>query len=336
MIESWSCGLRVLEDEPEAVGRGRAVGERVVHQLEDLAPVRDLRVGGQGLAARTASGTSAPSRRSDGWRFGPSESLTSGMIANVATGVEPRSAKLRRNDHQVVRVRATALSLSSCSTWVIFRKTLRLGWAGPRTARGGYAESREPTDLSPMWPCSLTWAPAEGDRTSWEALVDRFASMVLAVARKCGLSAADAADVSQTTWMRVGPTSRRYRAARARGRLARDHRPPRVAESAANVGAPDPDGPRRDHQSRCAAFRGRLESPARRAQRRALRDLHRPAAPLSVDPGFAGGRRRDELRGLGQIARHANRQHRPDAREMPRTFASTRFWIGSQHLRRRT
>ncbi len=49
----------------------------------------------------------------------------------------------------------------------------------------------------------LVMRAAEGDRTSWEALVDRFASMVLAVARKCGLSAADAADVSQTTWMRL-------------------------------------------------------------------------------------------------------------------------------------
>ena len=48
----------------------------------------------------------------------------------------------------------------------------------------------------------LVLRAGEGDQESWEALVDRFASMVLAVARGCGLNAADAADVSQTTWLR--------------------------------------------------------------------------------------------------------------------------------------
>jgi RNA polymerase sigma factor (sigma-70 family) len=44
---------------------------------------------------------------------------------------------------------------------------------------------------------------AEGDSDAWNQLVDRFAGMVWAVARSYRLSAADAADVSQTTWLRL-------------------------------------------------------------------------------------------------------------------------------------
>jgi RNA polymerase sigma factor (sigma-70 family) len=43
----------------------------------------------------------------------------------------------------------------------------------------------------------------DGDGRAWDAIVERFAPMVWAVARGLGLSAADAADVSQTTWMRL-------------------------------------------------------------------------------------------------------------------------------------
>ncbi|MGH9149080.1 MAG: RNA polymerase sigma factor [Acidimicrobiales bacterium] len=42
-----------------------------------------------------------------------------------------------------------------------------------------------------------------GAREAWAALVERFAGLVLAVARDYRLSAADAADVSQTTWLRL-------------------------------------------------------------------------------------------------------------------------------------
>ena len=50
----------------------------------------------------------------------------------------------------------------------------------------------------------LVQAAADGDRDAWNGLVDRFASVVWAVARGHGLSTlADAADVSQTTWLRL-------------------------------------------------------------------------------------------------------------------------------------
>jgi RNA polymerase sigma factor (sigma-70 family) len=43
---------------------------------------------------------------------------------------------------------------------------------------------------------------ALGDRDAWSALVDRFADLIWSVARSVGLSAPDASDVSQTTWLR--------------------------------------------------------------------------------------------------------------------------------------
>ena len=42
-----------------------------------------------------------------------------------------------------------------------------------------------------------------GDRSAWNAIVDRFAGLVWSVARRHRLSASDAADVSQTTWLRL-------------------------------------------------------------------------------------------------------------------------------------
>jgi len=42
-----------------------------------------------------------------------------------------------------------------------------------------------------------------GDATAWNALVDRFAGLVWGVARRHRLSQSDAADVSQTTWLRL-------------------------------------------------------------------------------------------------------------------------------------
>ncbi len=50
---------------------------------------------------------------------------------------------------------------------------------------------------------SLVTRAAAGDREAWDRLVDRFASMVWAIARAHRLSPADAADVSQTTWLRL-------------------------------------------------------------------------------------------------------------------------------------
>jgi len=42
-----------------------------------------------------------------------------------------------------------------------------------------------------------------GDQAAWDALVERFGGLVWATVRSLGLSAQDAADASQTTWLRL-------------------------------------------------------------------------------------------------------------------------------------
>lgn len=50
---------------------------------------------------------------------------------------------------------------------------------------------------------TLLEAAAEGDERAWSELVSQFHGLLWATARACGLSEADAADVTQTTWMRL-------------------------------------------------------------------------------------------------------------------------------------
>lgn len=57
----------------------------------------------------------------------------------------------------------------------------------------------------------LVLAAAEGDDDAWEALVERFAGLVWGVARSHGLSETDAADVSQSTWLRLAEHIRSIR-----------------------------------------------------------------------------------------------------------------------------
>jgi RNA polymerase sigma factor (sigma-70 family) len=50
---------------------------------------------------------------------------------------------------------------------------------------------------------TLLEAAADGDERAWAELVAQFHGLLWATARACGLSEADAADVTQTTWMRL-------------------------------------------------------------------------------------------------------------------------------------
>ncbi|MFN0090472.1 MAG: RNA polymerase sigma factor [Acidimicrobiales bacterium] len=50
---------------------------------------------------------------------------------------------------------------------------------------------------------ALLRAAGSGDQRAWDALVDRFANLVWSIARSFRLSTADAADVSQTVWLRL-------------------------------------------------------------------------------------------------------------------------------------
>jgi RNA polymerase sigma factor (sigma-70 family) len=49
----------------------------------------------------------------------------------------------------------------------------------------------------------LIRAANDGDETAWGAIVDRFAGLVWATTRAHRLAAAEAADVAQTTWLRL-------------------------------------------------------------------------------------------------------------------------------------
>jgi RNA polymerase sigma factor (sigma-70 family) len=49
----------------------------------------------------------------------------------------------------------------------------------------------------------LLAAAASGDQLAWDALVQRHTSLLWSIARSYRLSAADAADVVQTTWLRL-------------------------------------------------------------------------------------------------------------------------------------
>ena len=50
---------------------------------------------------------------------------------------------------------------------------------------------------------SLLEQAARGDQQAWDAIVDRFSGLVWATARAHRLSRDDAADVAQTTWLRL-------------------------------------------------------------------------------------------------------------------------------------
>jgi RNA polymerase sigma factor (sigma-70 family) len=50
---------------------------------------------------------------------------------------------------------------------------------------------------------SLVEAATAGDELAWRQIVERFERLVWATARSCGLIEADAADVAQTTWLRL-------------------------------------------------------------------------------------------------------------------------------------
>jgi RNA polymerase sigma factor (sigma-70 family) len=50
---------------------------------------------------------------------------------------------------------------------------------------------------------ALVAAAVAGDQKAWEGLLQRFTALVWSVARAYGLNDADAADVSQTAWLRL-------------------------------------------------------------------------------------------------------------------------------------
>jgi RNA polymerase sigma factor (sigma-70 family) len=66
----------------------------------------------------------------------------------------------------------------------------------------GRYEASDP-GRDPAGVADLVQRAASGDQQAWNALVDRFAATVWAIARGHRLNEASAADVSQTTWLRL-------------------------------------------------------------------------------------------------------------------------------------
>lgn len=66
----------------------------------------------------------------------------------------------------------------------------------PGTHEAGEAES----DLVLI---EIVGAAAHGDEAAWRALTQRFNGSIMAIARSCRLSDAEASDVQQTTWLRL-------------------------------------------------------------------------------------------------------------------------------------
>jgi RNA polymerase sigma factor (sigma-70 family) len=69
---------------------------------------------------------------------------------------------------------------------------------GEAVARNG---NRRSTSEVPS--AELLARAAKGDQRAWDAIVNRYSGLVWSVCRSCGLNQADAAEVSQTTWLRM-------------------------------------------------------------------------------------------------------------------------------------
>jgi RNA polymerase sigma factor (sigma-70 family) len=69
---------------------------------------------------------------------------------------------------------------------------------GETVARSG---KRRSTSEVPS--AELLARAAKGDQRAWDAIVNRYSGLVWSVCRSCGLNQADAAEVSQTTWLRM-------------------------------------------------------------------------------------------------------------------------------------
>src|SRR3954463_4514973 len=91
----------------------------------------------------------------------------------------------------------------------------------------------------------LVHAAADGDQEAWDALVDRVAGLVWAIARAHPLSPADAADVSQTTWLRLVEHLGRIRDPERVGAWLASTAPPQGLRGIPHAGRFRADGDRR-------------------------------------------------------------------------------------------
>ena len=163
---------------------------------------------------------------------------------------------------------------------------------------------------------------SDGDQAAWDALVDRYTNLLWSVARGYRLERADAADVIQVAWLRLVEHLPRLRDPERVGAwlattvrreclqvIATRKRRGGPVEDEILTGLPDDAAPvdaelLADERDRALwqAFAGDAGAMPAAA-----------AHPDGRSPAELSGRRRD--------ARHAGRQHRSDARALPRAAA---------------
>lgn len=142
---------------------------------------------------------------------------------------------------------------------------------------------------------SLVAAARDGDADAWNALVDEFLPLVHGVVGRFRLSAADAADVNQTVWLRLVEHLDRLRDARALpGWLATTARREalRAVESSRRSTSVDPQGAALDTQASDDDVAGALlREELHRAVRAGLAELpaqrRRLLEMLMADPPVA-------------------------------------------------
>ena len=66
-----------------------------------------------------------------------------------------------------------------------------------------YFDARVSSSLAPSVVARLVSRAADGDQCAWDQLVERYSGLLWAVARAHRLSSAEAADVLQTSWLRL-------------------------------------------------------------------------------------------------------------------------------------
>lgn len=82
----------------------------------------------------------------------------------------------------------------------------------PQEAMGrSLIQSRTLSGVQAFVVAPLVERAARGDADAWDHLVERFSGLVWSIARGYGLGAADAADVSQTCWLRLAENLDRLR-----------------------------------------------------------------------------------------------------------------------------
>ena len=158
----------------------------------------------------------------------------------------------------------TAIVHTSSVAGRMFRRSPRQ-WPSTRRARSSLADTSSramnrlgvTTTESALQVAALLEAAAEGDERAWSELVAQFHGLLWATARACGLSEADAADVTQTTWMRLAETPRSDHRAGGVAGMVGDDDPARGDPCLEACATSASRGPARRRRSRRRPQRGR-------------------------------------------------------------------------------